>query len=278
MQKRRGTPTGRPGTIPMLPGHEPSAGAVGPGIPRLLVSVTGLEEAREAITCGVDIIDLKDPSLGSLGACEPSVLRAVAGLSGGAVTSAGRYLISAAIGDAGYQPGTYALAAAGAAACGVDFIKIGLLGTPGARQARALLGAVVRAALSVSPAVRVIAAAYADAEEIGALPCDRLVAVAAAAGAHGCLIDTFSKDGRTLFDHLDPPRLSELVAQARRHRLVIGLSGSLGAADLPLLRAIGPDLIGVRGAACEGGRQGRLDARRLNALRGALRAPVITLA
>ncbi|MEK7282657.1 MAG: (5-formylfuran-3-yl)methyl phosphate synthase, partial [Acidobacteriota bacterium] len=95
--------------------------------PLLLASVTGPEEAAIALREGADILDAKDPREGSLGACAPSVLRAIVALrdartSGGLVAPR----VSAALGDAPNLPGTFALAAAGAAACGVDYLKIGL--------------------------------------------------------------------------------------------------------------------------------------------------------
>ena len=41
----------------------------------LLASVTGSREAELAISHGADIVDLKDPVKGALGALEPSVVR-----------------------------------------------------------------------------------------------------------------------------------------------------------------------------------------------------------
>ena len=42
---------------------------------RLLVSVRSAAEARAALSGGADIIDAKEPSLGSLGAVGPLALR-----------------------------------------------------------------------------------------------------------------------------------------------------------------------------------------------------------
>ena len=41
---------------------------------RLLVSVTDAEEARVAVEAGVDIVDVKNPAEGSLGAPRPGVI------------------------------------------------------------------------------------------------------------------------------------------------------------------------------------------------------------
>ena len=43
---------------------------------RLLVSVVSAEEARRAVAGGADIVDVKDPREGALGAPAPAVLEA----------------------------------------------------------------------------------------------------------------------------------------------------------------------------------------------------------
>ncbi len=44
---------------------------------KMLASVTGTEEAETAIECNVDIIDLKDPKAGALGALPTAGIRAL---------------------------------------------------------------------------------------------------------------------------------------------------------------------------------------------------------
>ena len=235
-----------------------------------MTSVSDVEEAATALREGADVLDVKDPRAGSLGACPPALLRAVVALRDQAAATGRRVPVSAALGDAPDLPGTFALAAAGAAACGVDYLKIGLRGVRHERDSTALLSAVVEAARAVAPGARVVAGAYAEAASIGAIEPRFLPDVAKRSGADGCLIDTFLKDGRTLFDHLAPGAISAFVDACRRRGLLCGLAGSLGAGDLPLLLEIGPDVIGVRGAICEGGRHGPLDPRRLRSFREAL--------
>jgi uncharacterized protein (UPF0264 family) len=259
-------------------------------VPLLLASVTGPEEAAIALREGADILDAKDPREGSLGACAPSVLRAIVALRGAWALGDGRMpgdsaatcqpgdhapasrrvAVSAALGDAPNLPGTFALAAAGAAACGVDYLKIGLRGVREEDEAHAFLRAVVEAARQVSPAVRVVAAAYAEASSIGAISPARLPRIAERAGAHGCLIDTALKEGRSLLDHLDAGAIARFIAACRQRGLLSGLAGSLGLFHVPRLLELGPDVIGVRGAICDGGRSGRLDPRRLRSFRDAL--------
>ena len=256
--------------------------------PLLLASVRSAEEAVSALTGGADVLDVKEPREGPLGAASPAVLRAIvsvidAGAGPGtgvgtlrragdeAVTRPRPVAISAALGDAPNLPGTLALAAAGAAGCGVDVVKFGLHGVREQEEAVALIRAVVEGVRSVSPRVRVVAAAYADAERIGALPPALLVRTCEAGGADGCLIDTAIKDGSTLLDHLDTGALRRIAHEARGHGLFFALAGSIGHTELPAILKADPDLIGARTSLCDGGRQGTLRSDRVAAFRRALR-------
>ena len=163
--------------------------------------------------------------------------------------------VSAAIGDVPNLPGMAALAAAGAAGCGVQYVKVGLLGPRDHDEAFAVLSAVCRAARDEDPAVRIMATAYADARTSGSLPPLELPAVAAEAGADGCMIDTAVKAGRTLLTELGAAELELFVARCRTAGLLCALAGSLRASDMPRLSELAPDIVGFRGAACRGGRR-----------------------
>ncbi len=215
----------------------------------LLISVTGAHEVGAAVAGGADIVDVKNPAEGSLGAGFPHVIRRVRALTPAETP------VSAAIGDFPALPGTAALAAAGAAACGVQYVKVGLLGPRDHDQAFALLSAVCRAVRDVSPGARVMATAYADAHATGSLPPLDLPAVAAEAAADGCMIDTAVKAGTTLFDELAPADLASFIEDCRDKGLLCALAGSLRAADIPRLRELRPDIVGFRGAACADGRR-----------------------
>ncbi len=231
---------------------------------QLLISVVTADEVEAAVSGGADIVDVKDPREGSLGAAAPHVVRAVR-----AAVPAG-VPVSVAIGDVPDLPGMAALAAAGAASCDVAYVKVGLLGPSDEASALRLLKAVCRAAAEAARPPRVMAAGYADAAAVGALPPLLLPAVAAAAGTHGCMLDTARKDGGTLFTALDDDDLRRFVEGCRERRLVSALAGSLTEGDLARLAAIGPDIVGFRGAACGGDRtSGRVDARAVRRLKDA---------
>lgn len=231
---------------------------------QLLISVVGVAEVGAAVSGGADIVDVKNPHEGSLGAAAPHVVRAVRVATPVAVP------VSAAIGDVPDLPGMAALAAAGAASCGVEYVKVGLRGPSDEASALRLLRAVCRAAAEAARPPRVMAAGYADADAVGALPPLLLPAVAAAAGAHGCMLDTACKDGGTLFSALRDDDLRRFVEDCRRRSLVSALAGSLSERDLPRLTAIAPDIVGFRGAACGGDRlSGQVDASAVRRLKAA---------
>src|SRR5205807_7285446 len=87
---------------------------------RLLVSVISAEEARRALAGGADIIDVKDPREGALGAPSPRVLSEVVRVVGAAGP------VSVALGDLPNLPHTAALAGHGAALCGAGYVKVRL--------------------------------------------------------------------------------------------------------------------------------------------------------
>jgi uncharacterized protein (UPF0264 family) len=100
---------------------------------QLLISVVNEEEAKSAFGGGADIVDVKNPLEGALGANFPRVIRRVR------QCTPPRLPVSVAIGDAPDKPGATALAALGAAVCGVQYVKVGLYGTKKPRQAVFLL-------------------------------------------------------------------------------------------------------------------------------------------
>lgn len=227
---------------------------------QLMISVMNAGEALEAAAGGADILDIKNPNEGSLGAQPPRVIREIRAAAPSAQ-------ISAALGDLPNLPGTAALAAYAAAACGANYVKAGLLGPRTAADAICLLQEVLRA-VSEFPGVQVIAAGYADAARVGALAPHLLPEIAHQAGVDGCLLDTAVKDGHRLFDYLTPEQLQALGEEAHAAGLLFGLAGALAEEDLPPLRDLGADVAGIRTAACRGRqRTAPLDAGQVRRLR-----------
>ena len=242
--------------------------------PLLLASAADADEAGEALLAGADIVDLKAPDRGILGACDVRTLSDAAAirrrLAPGRPLSAALGAVLVARGAA--RADDIAHFAATAARLGFDYLKAGLDGIADGREAAALLRPVAAAARSAASGTRLIAASYADATAVGALAPADLPAAAAAAGFDGCLLDTAVKDGRGLLDHLAIAGVALFVRDCHARGLLAAVAGSIGASDLAAVVAIGPDIIGARGALCSGGRRGRLDGARVREFRAAIRS------
>jgi (5-formylfuran-3-yl)methyl phosphate synthase len=235
---------------------------------RLLVSVVDAAEARLAVAGGVDIVDVKNPAEGSLGAPSPRVIAAVREVVPAALP------LSAALGDLPCLPGTAALAALGAARSGAAYVKLGLWGAARTEDFVAVLRA---ARVAVDGEAEVVAVAYADAARVPRRPLapSELVGAAREAGLSGCLIDTAVKDGRGLLSWLGADALASLVDEAHGAGLEIALAGELRAEELVAVAGTGADIAGVRSAACrDGQRTAALDPSRIAALRDELRIEV----
>jgi (5-formylfuran-3-yl)methyl phosphate synthase len=232
---------------------------------QLLVSVRSAEEVESAVAGGADIIDAKEPSRGSLGPVQPSVLREIS-----ASLPAGIPL-SVALGD--FEDGADAAIAIGAlplvARSGGLFVKLGLAGAGTTAAAAALLRGAVKAASAAPSHPRVVAVAYADPAPDGLAP-GEIVRLAAQVGADGVLLDTLGKDGGDLFTFMTIGEVAAWVDSARSAGLITAVAGSLRSEGLGSLGEIFPDIVGVRGAACAGGRGGTIDVEKVRALRRAL--------
>ena len=66
------------------------------------------------------------------------------------------------------------------------------------------------------------------------------------------MIDTGIKDGKGLFNFLNTDDLKKLINDGHEKNLEVALAGSLKEKDIVVLKDLAPDIIGVRGAACEG--------------------------
>jgi uncharacterized protein (UPF0264 family) len=228
---------------------------------RLLVSVANAAEASAALAGGADVIDAKNPHDGALGAVSLDVLREIHG------TVAGARLVTAAIGDAGDELEIERVAGAFAAA-GAALVKVGCAGITSPSRVQALIRAAVVGARKGSDGTGgVVAVAYADADRVSGLDASAFIDAAARAGATGVLLDTADKDGPGLRGLIAPAALATWVTAAHDAGLLVALAGKLSADDLAFVRDAGADIAGVRGAACEGGRTGRVSADKVRVLR-----------
>ncbi|MFY9750221.1 MAG: (5-formylfuran-3-yl)methyl phosphate synthase [Methanoregula sp.] len=210
---------------------------------QLLVSPSSISEAHCSIAA--DIIDVKKPSEGSLGANFPWVIREI--------KSFAKKPVSAAIGDFPYKPGGASLAAYGAACAGADYVKIGLA-FAGKDRARDVIAAVTKAVKDDFPEKFVVIAGYSDYERMGSISPFEIAPLTAACGADYVMVDTGIKDGRSTFSFMDEATLIRFTEGNRALGLGTALAGSLVFADIDALKRINPEIIGVRGMVCGGDR------------------------
>jgi uncharacterized protein (UPF0264 family) len=211
---------------------------------KLLISPKDKAEAAEAIAGGADIIDVKNPKEGPLGANFPWVIKRVRQIAPADIE------VSCTLGEMPNLPGSMALAALGAATTGVNYVKAGLSGLKSPEEAVYLMQSVVKAAKDFNPSVKVVVSGYADAARIGTVDPSLVPKIAHDAQADIAMIDTAVKDGKTLFSFLTKPQLQRFVNEAHDYGLKAALAGSLQKADLPAVYVLGADVAGVRGAAC----------------------------
>jgi (5-formylfuran-3-yl)methyl phosphate synthase len=234
---------------------------------RLLVSVRSADEVGAALAGGTEIVDVKEPSRGTLGAADIEVVRAVEKGLPAAIP------LSVALGDPPDEEAVRAAVGRLPSRCraGAVILKLGFAGISGRQAVVTRLAAALDQARRVgSPAV--VAVAYADHTRAPAPSPTDVLWASARAGAAGVLLDTFVKDGRDLFASVSDEALAKWIAEARARGLLVAVAGSLGLDAIARVADAGPDVIGVRGAACEGGRLGRVSAERVRQLRAAIAA------
>ncbi len=214
--------------------------------PKLLVSVRSVEEAFEALEGGADLIDVKEPSNGALGAADPAVIASIIR------EVKGRVPVSAAMGefmDWDYREVPKKL----------SFVKWGLSHVPDLDD----LWDVRLSACGVEP----VLVAYADYERSASPKPSALIEAAVEMKFSAFLIDTAVKDGTTLLDWVDRSQLARWCDWLANNDIQIALAGSLGEREIRLLAPIQPDWFAVRGAACEGGREGTVRAAKVRRLK-----------
>jgi uncharacterized protein (UPF0264 family) len=218
----------------------------------LLISVRGAAEAQLALAGGADIVDIKEPALGSLGRADAATVGDVRTLVQGRVPT------SVALGEL-----SEALARDFAYVAGCAYAKLGLAGCGPwpdwperwAEQIRRL-----------PPSVASVAVVYADWRAAAAPPPDAVLARGGELKCSAVLVDTYDKSHGDLLTYFDRDALRAFLAAARQQRMLTVLGGSLGLASLAQVLPFTPDYIAVRGSACIGSRNGSLDSARVRDL------------
>ncbi len=230
----------------------------------LLVSVRNAEEAATAVLAGADLIDVKEPLAGSLGAASPDAVADVM------LTVGGRRPTSIAPGELRENVAWSQYAERLSQVNLPRFVKFGLAGCwrPRPDKERDELIERWRTALAPLPAtVGPVAVLYADWQAAESPPPEIILHCAKELHCRALLIDTFDKRGPGLLGVLPLDELADCVRAARDADMLVVLGGQIREEYLVRLLAMEPDYIAVRGAVCRGDRTGAVDRARVEHFR-----------
>lgn len=221
----------------------------------MLASVNRLEEALITLQANVDIIDLKQPALGALGALDTQQVATI-------VTAlAQRKPISATIGDLPMQADLIFDAVKEMADTGVDYIKIGFFPDQDWHQV------IVKLQSLTQQSLKLIAVLFADQQ-----PDFKTIEQLSLAGFTGVMLDTMDKSNGSLTQLMSLAEIQNFVQLAKQHHLLCGLAGSLRKADITALLPLHADYLGFRGALCTAHqRTAELDPVAMQAILAALK-------
>lgn len=235
---------------------------------QMLISVTDEHEAKIAIENGADIIDLKDPADGALGALAMPLVNRVVGYVNHAK------LVSATIGNIQLQSNHDIQAAVNRiqalVTAGVDIIKIGFfeskmhaehLNSNIQDEVLAALTTEIRA-MCLQKQVKFVAVLFAENHYSKAF-----IGFLLETCFDGIMIDTMNKNGQNFLAYNDDDKFTPISKQVIAADAWFGVAGSLQPQDIVLAKRYKPTYIGFRSAACEdGNRKNSLSAFKVQAL------------
>ena len=219
---------------------------------KLLVSIKHVDELENAIYGGANIVDVKDPSKGSLGLPDFEVLKNI--VTKIRIMNIDDIEISMAGGDVKEYDHSLKYVTYIAASLNIDYFKIGL--AMSSRETAKFVSKEVSKTLKLLNTTKLVLVGYADYSRIESIEPLEIIDIAEEARANVVMIDTYIKDGRTTFNFLSKNYLQEFVEKAHRKGLLAALAGSLKKYHVADTIKLGFDIIGVRGAVCKGDRRG----------------------
>ncbi|MBC8355197.1 MAG: hypothetical protein H8E66_24745 [Planctomycetes bacterium] len=219
----------------------------------LLVSVRDPSEALAALDGGADLIDIKEPRAGSLGAAEVATWHQIVDVVGTAKP------LSVALGEL-REESVYDLARQ---ANHMQYAKIGLAGCGNESH---WVDRWQRAIGCLPNDVASVAVIYADHAAARSPRPAEILRRAVKFRCEAILFDTYSKSQGHLFDHLTEQELQPILREAKQADLKVVLGGSLRGELVQRALELEPDYIAVRGAVCRGDRRDAADQTLIESL------------
>ena len=223
----------------------------------MLASVRSLKEAEMVCRGGTDIVDIKEPRHGALGAVPLSTVHCI-------VDSLWeKCLISATIGDLPADPPVIEDQVMKTSETGVDYVKVGMFTQQHIDDCMPGLISCAR------KGVAIIAVLFADT----VFDIDDVIRGVKSSSLKGIMLDTAGKSSGSLLKHQNIFQLEYFVNRSRQAGLLTGLAGSLSIEDVPTLLKASPDYIGFRTALCsDRERVGCIDKDAIRGIRNAIPA------
>ena len=103
-----------------------------------------------------------------------------------------------------------------------------------------------------------VIAAYSDYARLNTISPYEISPLVAATGADIAMVDTGIKDGKSTFDFMNEEALTAFYQKNHELGIMTAIAGSIRFEDLPTLKRINPDIIGVRGMVCGGDRNSQI--------------------
>lgn len=209
----------------------------------LLVSVRDADEACQALAGGADVIDIKEPHRGALGAADTQVWHNVR------QAIPADFPLSVALGELTEDK----IAQRASLVPSIQYAKVGLARCLDCQdwpqRWEEVLG-------QLPMDTERVAVGYVDHQAARAPAPQEVLRKAPAVRCRTLLLDTYTKNQGGLFDHLDDKQLALLARECRDAGIALVLAGSLQLTSIDRALACAPALVAVRGAACQGDRTG----------------------
>ena len=210
---------------------------------QLLISVKNVAEALVALEVGVDIIDLKDPSVGALGALSvhetTQIVLAIMERKTIGLNVPNLTLISATVGEQHSDLINLTLDIQAKHVLGVDIIKIAVSGLFNTEDFSSQMQSLTRCG------IKLVAVFFAD-EQIDLA----LLVTLKKIGFFGAMLDTKTKQ-QNLLQVQTTSGLQMFTQICHENDLQSGLAGSLQTQHIEKLIQFNPIYMGFRGGACE---------------------------
>jgi (5-formylfuran-3-yl)methyl phosphate synthase len=200
---------------------------------QLLISVKNVDESLIARYAGVDVIDLKDPAVGALGALDTQIVsQIVLEIDRSALVSAtvgeGHESVAALVGDIKQY-----------ASLGIDVVKMSVSELCYQEQF------FTEMLKLTAQGIKLVAVFFAD------KTLDfNLLEVLQKSGFYGAMLDTQIKR-YSLLEVQSTDVLNAFVVLCKKHHLISGLAGSVKKEHMITLLDLTPTFIGLRGGVCD---------------------------